>query len=63
MNKFEVRSINSYNAKADNYDSTFDGKFTMKFKEILINTISILNGVNVLDIAWGNGTFLKMPNA
>lgn len=60
MSKFEVRSINSYNAKADNYDSTFDGKFTMKFKEILINTVSILNGVNVLDIACGNGTFLKM---
>lgn len=60
MNKFEVRSIKSYNTKADNYDTTLDGKFTMKFKEMLINTVSIPNGVNVLDIACGNGTFLKM---
>ncbi len=31
MNKYEQRSKNSYNKKAKNYDSTFDGKFTVKF--------------------------------
>jgi len=35
MKNFEQKSINSYNEKADNYDNTFDGKFTVKFKQLL----------------------------
>ena len=34
MNKYEMRSKISYDKKAENYDSTFDGKFTVKFKEL-----------------------------
>ena len=33
MNIYEKRSKNSYDKKAENYDSTFDGKFTVKLRE------------------------------
>ena len=36
MNKYEQRSKNSYDKKAESYDKTFDGKFTVKFNEIRI---------------------------
>jgi len=42
MKSFEQKSINSYNEKADNYDNTFDGKFTVKFKQLLY----YLNGIS-----------------
>jgi len=31
------KNINAYDKKADNYDNTFDGKFTEKFKRLLKN--------------------------
>lgn len=37
MNKFEQRSKKSYNKKTEKYDTTFDGKFFEKFKEIIYN--------------------------
>lgn len=59
MNKFKQRSKESYNKKADNYESTFDGKFTAKFKDQLLKIISVPSGGTVLDIACGNGRFLE----
>lgn len=58
MNKFEQRSKNSYNKKAYNYDLTPDGRFTLKFKEIMYNTVSINTNDVVADIACGNGRML-----
>ncbi len=60
MDKHEKRSKISYNKKADHYDSTFDGKFTYKFKEQLLKTVAIPKGGKVLDIACGNGRLLQM---
>ncbi len=60
MNRFEQRSKRSYDKKAKNYDDTFDGKFTRKFKQILLETIIVKNGDTLLDVACGNGAFLKM---
>lgn len=60
MNSHEDKSIRSYNQKADNYDKTFDGKFTKRFKELLLKEINIENNNTILDVACGNGTFLKM---
>lgn len=60
MNKFEQRSISSYDKKAENYDLTLDGKFTEKFKEILLNSVSITPDDKVADIACGNGRLLHM---
>lgn len=60
MNIHEERSINSYNNKADNYDDTFDGKFTHRFKEQMMKTVLIPEGGSVLDVACGNGRLLQM---
>lgn len=60
MNKFEQRSKNSYNKKATNYEGTFDGKFTVKFKNLLLDSVRIPGNGNVADIACGNGRLLKM---
>ena len=58
MNKYEQRSKISYNKKAENYDSTFDGKFTVKFKEMMYKSIIIGPNNTVADIACGNGRLL-----
>lgn len=60
MKTFEDKSRESYNRKADDYDNTFDGKFTVKFKELLLEEINVETNSNILDIACGNATFLKM---
>ena len=59
MKRYEQKSKDNYNKIADNYESTFDGKFTVRFKEELLKIISIPSGGTVLDIACGNGRFLK----
>lgn len=58
MNKHEKRSIESYDKKALNYDETFDGRFTVSFKDELIKTVVVQENGNVLDVACGNGRFL-----
>lgn len=39
---------------------TFDGKFTAKFKEYLLEEITVESNRNILDVACGNAMFLKM---
>lgn len=58
MNKYALRSRRSYNKKAEHYDDTFDGRFTVKFKEILCKAVTVCPGDRVADIACGNGRFL-----
>lgn len=60
MKTFEDKSRESYNLKADDYDNTLDGKFTVKFKKLLLEEIKIKPMDSILDVACGNGTFLKM---
>ena len=36
---FNKKSKAAYNKKADIYDDTFDGKFTRKFKHLLVESI------------------------
>ena len=60
MKTSEDKSRESYNRKADNYHKTFDGKFTMKFKELLLEEIIVETNHNILDVACGNATFLEM---
>ena len=60
MKSFEEKSRESYNLKADDYNETFDGKFTARFKELLLDMIVLDTGNNVLDVACGNGTLLRM---
>lgn len=60
MNKYEQRSKDCYDKKAKKYASTFDGKFTEKFKEVLLHNVVVKQDDTVVDIACGNGRFLKM---
>jgi len=60
MKTFSEKSRESYNQKANDYDNTFDGKFTMKFKRLLLENIEMNDNYSILDVACGNGTFLKM---
>jgi len=59
MNKFNERNIRAYDKKADNYDNTQDGKFTEKFKSLLLSNIAVKEGDSVLDVGCGNGTLLS----
>ncbi|MCL2409096.1 MAG: class I SAM-dependent methyltransferase [Oscillospiraceae bacterium] len=58
MIDFNARSKRAYDKKAHNYDDTHDGKFTKKFKELLIANVRIKDNYSVLDVACGNGTLL-----
>lgn len=60
MNKFEQRSKDNYNKKAENYEATFDGRFTVKFKKILADFLEISPGHLLVDVACGNGRLLHM---
>jgi ubiquinone/menaquinone biosynthesis C-methylase UbiE len=59
MKAFNEKSRDSYNGKANNYDNTFDGKFTDQFKRLLLEQMVLEGDISVLDVACGNGTFLK----
>jgi len=45
---------------ASGYDSSYDGRFTQEFKEVLARTVHLSKGDKVLDVACGNGTLLAM---
>lgn len=58
MNKFNEKSRVAYNKIADDYDNSPDGKFTVKFKKLLLSVIELKENYNILDVACGNGTLL-----
>lgn len=60
MNRFEKRSLESYNQKADDYDNTPEGKFTLNYNKMLLETVKIQDGNAVLDVACGNGRLLGL---
>lgn len=60
MNRFEQRSKTAYDRKAADYDSSFEGKYTERFKTLLLCEVPIKNGDRVLDVACGNGRLLNM---
>lgn len=63
MNRFERRSKESYDKKAENYEATFDGKFTVKFKKILVDSLELSENTVLADVACGNGRLLNMLSA
>ena len=60
MNAFNEKSKSAYNKIADNYDNSFDGKFTQKFKRLLAENIVPEENSRVLDVACGNGSLLGL---
>jgi len=62
MANYNEKSKSAYNKKADNYDDTADGRFTYKFKQLLVSEIALQEKDNVLDVACGNGSLLALLN-
>lgn len=60
MKSFDEKSRESYNQKADNFDNTPEGKFTVRFKQLLLEEVKVNSRDNVVDVACGNGTFINM---
>ena len=60
MNWFEKRSKETYNEMAAGYDSSMEGEYTVPFKTLLLDAVTIQQGDHVLDIACGNGKLLNM---
>ena len=60
MKDYGELSKNTYDKKANAYEETFDGRFTVKFKELLLSTVELGEGFNVLDVACGTGTLLHL---
>jgi len=56
---YNEKNITAYDKMADNYDNTLDGKFTEKFKTLLLNNVTVKEGHSILDIGCGNGTLLS----
>lgn len=61
MNRYpyEERSKRTYDKKAQQYDTTFEGKFTVRFREMLCDAVSVSPNDRVLDVACGNGRLLE----
>ena len=62
MADFNAKSKTAYNKIANDYDNSFDGKFTQKFKCLLVESIVLEENSNVLDVACGNGSLLALLN-
>lgn len=60
MNKHERKAIQSYGKIADQYDDSFEGRFTLPFNHKLIDVIDLPETGQLLDIACGNGRLLKL---
>ena len=62
MADFNDKSKKAYNKLAHDYDNSFDGRFTQKFKRLLIENIELEENINLLDVACGNGSLLALLN-
>ena len=60
MSDFNAKSKVAYDKIANDYDNSFDGKFTRKFKRLLVNSINLDESASVLDVACGNGSLLAL---
>jgi ubiquinone/menaquinone biosynthesis C-methylase UbiE len=58
MDSKTEQSRANYNKIAGNYDDTFDGRFTRKFKAMLVDAVKLEKGFRVLDVACANGLLL-----
>ena len=62
MPNFNDKSKAAYNKIADDYDNSPEGRFTYKFKCLLMENVELEENINLLDIACGNGSLLTMLN-
>jgi len=59
MNKNERNSIRKYDRIARNYDSTFEGKFTVRYKQKALEICDVPDSGKVLDVGCGNGSLIN----
>jgi ubiquinone/menaquinone biosynthesis C-methylase UbiE len=62
MNKNEKYSVRKYDSLAQNYDASFDGRFTVKFKVKILEMCEVSDGGSVLDVGCGNGNLINALN-
>ena len=62
MGNFNDKSRAAYNQIADHYESSPEGRFTKKFRDLLAAMITLQANCNVLDVACGNGSLLAALN-
>lgn len=62
MNVFEKRSKEAYDKIAQDYENTFDGRYTRSFKQELLARVALKPMHKVLDVACGTGELLAMLN-
>ena len=59
MNKNEKNSIRKYDSIAQGYDSTFEGKFTFRYRQKILSLCEAPEGGRVLDVGCGNGGLIN----
>jgi ubiquinone/menaquinone biosynthesis C-methylase UbiE len=62
VDKFNAKSKAAYNKKADDYENTYDGRVTQRFKLLLAEHIDLQANQSVLDVACGTGSLLALLN-
>lgn len=62
MDLKEKQSKKAYDKIAENYDNTFDGRFTRAFKDELVSNVILKQNDAVLDVACGPGELLARLN-
>ena len=59
MNKNEKNSVRKYDKIAREYDSSFEGKFTARYRQKILELCDVPNGGRVLDVGCGNGNLIN----
>jgi len=59
MNKNEKNSRRKYDSIARDYDSTFEGRFTARYKQKIIEVCEVPKGGRALDVGCGNGGLIQ----
>jgi len=59
MNKNEKNSIRKYDSIAHDYEETFEGKFTARYRQKILELCDVAEGGKVLDVGCGNGSLIN----
>lgn len=62
MADFNSKSRAAYNAKADDYENSREGRFTREFQRLLVDNVVFQSNQSVLDVACGTGSLLVLLN-
>jgi ubiquinone/menaquinone biosynthesis C-methylase UbiE len=59
MNKNEIHSVKKYDSIAKDYEASFDGKFSARYKDKMLELIKVSDNDRVLDVGCGNGSLIN----